>query len=199
MREPAAPSDRPSRMRSSAVLVGLATLLSACGATDAVSDFSADPPTPPTSTQPTTSLAAATTVTSLVRPPTPTPAELVDRTELLPWPTDDGLSPELAELLAAHERGDDWTGTLVGIALLDVLTDEWHLCWAIDESLPVGCGSGVRLSTAPPAYLASPERFESQTGDGSEQPAVVVSTSFVTLRGTFFADAALFVPSSDER
>ena len=116
----------------------------------------------------------------------------------MPWPTDYGLSPELTELLAAADRGDDWTGTLTGIALLEVYADTWHMCWALDESLPVQCGSGVVLSTAPPVYLKSPERFETQTGDESEQPAVIVSTSLVSVHGTFFADEALFVPSDGQ-
>ena len=174
--------------------VGLVTLLSACGATDAVSDSSVEPSTSTASTQSTTSLAAATTVPSPARPPAASSAELTYRTELMPWPTDSGLSPELAELLAAFDRGDDWTGTLTGIALLDVSADRWHMCWAIDESFPVSCGSGVVLSTAPLVYLDTPGRFETQMFDGSEGPGVIVSKSLVSVQGTFFADAALFVP-----
>jgi hypothetical protein len=70
------------------------------------------------------------------------------------------------------------------------------MCWAIDESLPVGCGSGVVLSATPQAYLASPELFESQTSDSSEEPVVIISKSFVSVHGTFFADSAVFVPSN---
>lgn len=112
----------------------------------------------------------------------------------MPWPTDSGLSPQLAELLAAFDLGDDWTGTLTGIALLDVSADRWHMCWAINESFPVSCGSGVVLSTAPLVHLDTPDRFETQTFDGSEEPGVIVSKSLVSVQGTFFADAALFVP-----
>jgi hypothetical protein len=117
----------------------------------------------------------------------------------MPWTTDYGLSPELTELLASFERGDDWTGTLTGIAFQEVQADEWLLCWAIDESYPEGCGSGVVLNAAPPEYFASPERFETQTGDGSDQPAVIISRSMISVHGTFFADAALFVISEPEQ
>ena len=89
------------------MLVGLATLLSACGANKAASEPADDRATPPATTRSATSLAAATTGASLVRPPAATSAELTYRTELMPWPTDYRLSPELAELLAAFERGDD--------------------------------------------------------------------------------------------
>jgi hypothetical protein len=149
--------------------------------------------------KPATTTSVAATAPPVVRPPAATPAELTYRTEMLPWPTDDGLLREVAELRAAFERGDDWTGTLAGTAFHAVRADEWLLCWTINESYPEQCGSGVVLNTAPPAYLASPELFEAQTADGSEQPSVIISTSIVSVHGTFFADAALFVISDSEQ
>ncbi len=180
------------------ILVCLAAMLSACGPDDVVGESPSSSPSSPRSVLPATTVTIETTAVSAERPPAATPAELTHRTERMPWPTDHGLSPELAELLAAFERGDDWTGTLAGIAFLDVGADEWLMCWTIDESLPVGCGSGIALSSAPPVYLASPERFETQTFDSSDEPAVIISTSIVSVHGTFFADAAVFVPSHPE-
>lgn len=221
MWEPSRAFERPTIVRSTALLVLVSLMAFGCGSADSDSTLApqsaeleptttegpgsstalpqvspSDSTTSPGPTQPSTTVPVVTAAPSPDRPPAATPTELERRAERMPWPTDYGLSPALAELLAAFERGDDWTGTLVGIAFFDVAADEWRMCWAIDESLPVGCGSGVVLSATPPAYLASPERFETQTYDSSDEPAVIISTSSVSVHGTFFADSALFVPSN---
>lgn len=172
---------------ASVAALALPLALAGCGG-DGGTGGTSGPATTPTPAA--TSVPATTT--TIDRPPAATPAELSARTSRLPGPS--GSRPaEQKELVEAYERGEDWTGRLIGRLFLTVATGEWRVCWSILESYPEQCGDSVVLAAEPIAYTETPTWFDTQNGVGSDEPAVVVSTADVAIRGTFFHDSALFV------
>ncbi len=126
------------------------------------------------------------------RPPVPAPQELEARLARFPMPNE--FDPEgLAALIAAHGRGEDWTGTVSGVLFHAVNAGEWWLCFEILESFPEQCGTGLRLLDAPALYLAQPGLFDEQRSEDTGPVAVVISRGSHAVVGTWFDDAAIFV------